>query len=82
MRQLDKVQGDVMEALRGCKLQPYEAMSIMLNIAMSIARETEPKPIKAVIDMLMEIPLFWSLFADGKSARKVLKQPLQDGDRI
>ena len=82
MRQLDKVQGDVMEALRGCKLQPYEAMSVMLNIAMSIARETEPKPTKATVDMLMEIPLFWSLFPDGKAVRKFLKQSLQDGDCI
>ena len=71
-----------MEALRGCKLHPYEAMSVMLNIAMSIARETEPRPIKATIDMLMEIPLFWSLFADEKSARNFLKQSWQDGDCI
>ena len=55
MRQLDKVQGDVMEALRGCKLQPYEAMSVMLSIALSIARETEPEPIMAITDRLEEI---------------------------
>ena len=55
MRRIEKVQGDVMEALRGCKLRPYEAMSVMLNIAMSIARETEPEPIRAITDRLEEI---------------------------
>ena len=55
LKRIYKVQGDVMEALRGCKLQPYEVMSVMLNIAMSIARETEPKPIRAITDRLEEI---------------------------
>ena len=55
MRQIDKVQINVMEAIRGCNLQPDEAMSVMLSIALSIARETEPEPVKAITDRLEEI---------------------------
>ena len=36
-------------------MQPYEAMSVMLSIALSIARETEPEPVKAITDRLEEI---------------------------
>ena len=42
MRQIDKAQTNVMEAIRGSKMDPGEAMSVMLSIALSIARETEP----------------------------------------
>ena len=55
MRQIDKAQTNVMEAIRGSKMDPDEAMSIMLSIALSIARETEPEPVKAITDRLEEI---------------------------
>ena len=58
MRQIDKAQTNVMEAIRGSKMDPDEAMNIMLSIALSIARETEPEPIKAITDRLEEIQ-FW-----------------------
>ena len=58
MRQIDKAQTNVMEAIRGSKMDPGEAMSVMLSIALSIARETEPEPIKAITDRLEEIQ-FW-----------------------
>jgi len=58
MRQIDKVQTNVMEAIRGSKMDPDEAMSVMLSIALSIARETEPEPVKAITDRLEEIQ-FW-----------------------
>jgi len=58
MRQIDKAQANVMEAIRGSKMDPDEAMSVMLSIALSIARETEPEPVKAITDRLEEIQ-FW-----------------------
>lgn len=58
MRQIDKAQTNVMEAIRGSKMDPDEAMSVMLSIALSIARETEPEPVKAITDRLEEIQ-FW-----------------------
>ena len=58
MRQIDRAQINIMEAMRGCNLQPDEAMSVMLSIALSIARETELEPVKAVTDRLEEIQ-FW-----------------------
>ena len=58
MRRIDEVQRDVMECLRDCGLQPNEVMDIMLSIALSIARETEPEPIMAITDRLEEIQ-FW-----------------------
>ena len=47
-----------MEAIRGSKMDPGEAMNVMLSIALSIARETEPEPIMAITDRLEEIQ-FW-----------------------
>ena len=44
MRQIDKAQTNVMEAIRGSKMDPDEAMNVMLSIALSIARETEREP--------------------------------------
>ena len=44
MRQIDKAQTNVMEAIRGSKMDPDEAMNVMLSIALSIARETEHEP--------------------------------------
>ena len=44
MRQIDKAQTNVMEAIRGSKMDPDEAMNVMLSIALSIARETECEP--------------------------------------
>ena len=58
MRQIDKAQTNVMEAIRGSKMDPDEAMNVMLSIALSIARETEPEPIMAITDRLEEIQ-FW-----------------------
>ena len=58
MRQIDRAQINIMEAMRGGNLQPDEAMSVMLSIALSIARETELEPVKAVTDRLEEIQ-FW-----------------------
>ena len=58
MRQIDKAQTNVMEAIRGSKMGPDEAMNVMLSIALSIARETEPEPIMAITDRLEEIQ-FW-----------------------
>ena len=55
MRRIDEVQRNVMECLRDCGLQPNEVMDIMLSIALSIARETEPEPIMAITDRLEEI---------------------------
>ena len=55
MRRINEVQRDVMECLRDCGLQPSEVMDIMLSIALSIARETEPEPIMAITDRLEEI---------------------------
>lgn len=39
MQKIDKVQQDVMEALKGCKLDKIEVANIMLSIAYSIAEE-------------------------------------------
>ena len=58
MRQIDKSQVNVMEAIRGSKMDPGEAMNVMLSIALSIARETEPEPIMAITDRLKVIQ-FW-----------------------
>ena len=55
MRQIDKAQTNVMEAIRGSRMDPDEAMNVMLSIALSIAGETEPEPIKAITDRLEEI---------------------------
>ena len=58
MRQIDKAQTNVMEAIRGSKMDPDEAMNVMLSIALSIARETESEPIMAITYRLKEIQ-FW-----------------------
>ena len=55
MRQIDKAQTNVMEAIRGSKMDPDEAMNVMMSIALSIAGETEPEPVKAITDRLEEI---------------------------
>jgi len=49
MRKIDKVQYNVMETLRNCKLEHTEVMNVMLSIAVSIASEIDPKePLKLI----------------------------------
>ncbi len=39
MRNIDKVQCDVMESLKGCGLKPEEVINIMLSIAYDVSEE-------------------------------------------
>ena len=55
-RRIDKVQLQIMNALKDCKLDRVSAMNALLSIALSIAKEEMPTdPIHAINDSLEQI---------------------------
>ena len=58
MRDVDRVQLDVMETLRGCELSPDEVCNIMLSIALEISKEQSSEPIQEITKKLEEIS-YW-----------------------
>lgn len=58
MRKIDKVQLDVMETLKGCKLEPEQVINVMLSIAYFTSAEINQEPIKAIHDALEELQ-YW-----------------------
>ena len=58
MRSIDRVQLDVMETLKGCKLEPNEVMNIMLSIALSIAKDVTDEPVKALHDVIEDLEFY------------------------
>ena len=58
MRRIDTVQIKVLESLKNCKLEPHEAVNVLLSIALSMIKEAESEPIHAINNALEEIQ-FW-----------------------
>lgn len=58
MRKIDAVQLKIIESMKGCKLDPIEAINVLLSIALSIARETEEHPTQTIIKALESV-YFW-----------------------
>ena len=55
-RRIDKVQLQIMKALKDCKLDRVSAMNALLSIALSIAKEEIPTdPIRVINDSLEQI---------------------------
>ena len=55
-KRIDKVQLQIMNALKDCKLDRVSAMNALLSIALSIAKEEMPTdPIRAINDSLEQI---------------------------
>ena len=55
-RRIDKVQLQIIEALKDCKLDRIGAMSVLLSVALSIAKEETPNdPIRTINETLQEI---------------------------
>ncbi len=55
MRDVDRVQLDIMETIKDCKLTPDEVCNIMLSIGLSITKETSKEPIQEITKKLEEI---------------------------
>ncbi len=54
LRDIDRVQLDIMEGLKGCKLDKKQVMNIMLSMAFSIASE-DPEPVQKLHKGIEEI---------------------------
>ena len=58
MRDIDRVQLDIMETLKDCKLTPDEVCNIMLSIALSITKEQSNETIQEITKKLEELS-YW-----------------------
>tara|TARA_R110002020_G_scaffold440608_2_gene651258 strand:- start:5699 stop:5983 length:285 start_codon:yes stop_codon:yes gene_type:complete len=50
LRPIDKIQYDVMETLRNCKLNPDDVLNVLLSISLSIANELREPELKKSIE--------------------------------
>lgn len=57
-RNIDKVQNDVMNTLKGCGLTPNQVLNIMLSLSYSMASEINNEPIQEINKHLEEIQ-YW-----------------------
>jgi len=51
LRPIDKVQFDVLETFRNCKLNPDDVLNVLLSISLSIANELREPQLEKIIQM-------------------------------
>jgi len=57
-RAIDRLQENVMNTLKGCKLPPDYVLNVMLSIAFSIAQEQTAEPVAELHKRIEEIQFY------------------------